>query len=75
VYWLSLYTHLSETEAVDYLRETYRILRSDGILYMTFFVLSTSSLVDAGHSSIGAVTPMWKARDTRRRPSPTMRRS
>jgi SAM-dependent methyltransferase len=39
VYSLSLYAHLLETEAVDYLRETYRILRGGGIMYMTFFCM------------------------------------
>ena len=37
VYSLSLYTHLLERELVDYLNETYRILRADGIMYATFF--------------------------------------
>ncbi len=39
VYSLSLYSHLLEAEVVDYLRETYRILRDDGIMYMTFFCI------------------------------------
>jgi SAM-dependent methyltransferase len=39
VYSISLYTHLLETEALEYLRETYRILRVDGIMYMTFFCM------------------------------------
>jgi SAM-dependent methyltransferase len=37
VYSLSLYSHLLEIEVVDYLNETYRILKGDGIMYMTFF--------------------------------------
>ena len=37
VYSISLYTHLLETEAIEYLQETYRILRADGTMYMTFF--------------------------------------
>jgi SAM-dependent methyltransferase len=39
VYALSLYTHLLEKEALDYLRETYRILRAGGITYITFFCM------------------------------------
>src|SRR5215831_4375293 len=39
VYSVSLYSHLLETEALDYLRETYRILRVGGIMYMTFFCI------------------------------------
>jgi predicted SAM-dependent methyltransferase len=39
VYSLSLYTHLLETEALDYLEETYRMLRVDGIMYMNFFCI------------------------------------
>jgi SAM-dependent methyltransferase len=39
VYSLSLYSHLLEAEVIDYLRETYRILRADGIMYMTFFCI------------------------------------
>ena len=46
VYSLSLYTHLLETEALDYLRETYRVLRPDGIMYMTFFCMEH---VELGH--------------------------
>ena len=39
VYSVSLYTHLLEEEALDYLRETYRLLRPDGIMYMNFFCI------------------------------------
>jgi SAM-dependent methyltransferase len=39
VYSLSLYSHLLEAELLDYLRETYRILRSGGIMHMTFFCI------------------------------------
>lgn len=39
VYSLSLYSHLLEAEVIDYLRETYRILRADGVMYMTFFCM------------------------------------
>jgi SAM-dependent methyltransferase len=39
VYSFSLFTHLLETEVLDYLQETYRTLRIDGIMYMTFFCM------------------------------------
>jgi SAM-dependent methyltransferase len=39
VYSFSLYSHLLEAEVVDYLRETYRILRAGGLMYMTFFCI------------------------------------
>jgi predicted SAM-dependent methyltransferase len=39
VYSVSLYTHLLETEAIEYLREAYRILRADGTMCMNFFCL------------------------------------
>jgi SAM-dependent methyltransferase len=39
VYALSLYTHLLEREVVEYLRDTYRILRAEGIMYMTFLCM------------------------------------
>jgi SAM-dependent methyltransferase len=39
VYSISLYTHLLETEAIEYLRATYRILRDGGTMYMNFFCL------------------------------------
>jgi SAM-dependent methyltransferase len=39
VFSLSLYSHLLEREAVDYLHETYRILKADGIMFMTFFCI------------------------------------
>jgi SAM-dependent methyltransferase len=39
VYSFSLFTHLLEAEALEYLRETYRILRTGGIMYMTFFCM------------------------------------
>lgn len=39
VYSLSLYSHLLETEALDYLRESYQILRPGGTMFMTFFCL------------------------------------
>ncbi len=39
VYSLSLYTHLLEAEVIDYLQQTYRILREGGIMYMTFFCI------------------------------------
>jgi SAM-dependent methyltransferase len=39
VYSLSLYSHLLENEATDYLKETYRILKPNGTMFMTFFCL------------------------------------
>ena len=39
VYAFTLYTHLLENEITDYLRETYRILRSGGIMYMNFLCI------------------------------------
>ena len=39
VYSLSLYTHLLVSELVDYMKETYRILRADGIMFATFFCM------------------------------------
>ena len=39
VYSFSLFTHLLETETLDYLHETHRILRADGIMLMTFFCM------------------------------------
>ena len=39
VYSISLFSHLLETQVLDYLRETYRILRAGGIMYMTFFCI------------------------------------
>ena len=44
VYSLSLYSHLLEPEVIDYLRETYRVLRADGIMYMTFFCIEHMEL-------------------------------
>ena len=39
VYSLSLYSHLLETEAIEYMQESYRILRTNGIMFMTFFCI------------------------------------
>ena len=71
VYSLSLYTHLLERELVDYLNETYRILRADGIMYATFFCIE--------HIELGR---RWtfrhrrgETRDIQRLPSHTMRLS
>ncbi len=44
VYSFSLFTHLLEAEVRDYLRETYRILRAHGIMYMTFFCMEHAEL-------------------------------
>jgi SAM-dependent methyltransferase len=39
VYSLSLYSHLLETEFIEYIEESHRILRTDGVMYMTFFCI------------------------------------
>ena len=39
VYSLSLFSHLLEAEALDYLRESYRILRAGGLMFLTFFCM------------------------------------
>lgn len=39
VYSLSLYSHLLETEAIEYVEKSYRLLRPEGIMYMTFFCI------------------------------------
>jgi SAM-dependent methyltransferase len=39
VFSLSLYSHLLESEVIDYMQETYRILRPGGVMYMTFFCI------------------------------------
>jgi SAM-dependent methyltransferase len=39
VYSLSLYSHLLEKEVVEYLQESHRILRTGGIMFMTFFCI------------------------------------
>ena len=39
VYSVSLYSHLLEKEVSEYLCETYRMLRTNGYMYMTFFCL------------------------------------
>jgi SAM-dependent methyltransferase len=39
VYSLSLYSHLLETEFIEYMQESYRILRTDGVMFMTFFCI------------------------------------
>jgi SAM-dependent methyltransferase len=44
VYSLSLYSHLLEKEAEEYMRETYRILRHDGIMYLSFFCMEHAEL-------------------------------
>lgn len=41
IYSTSLYTHLLEREMVDYTRESFRILRPGGTMYMSFFCLDT----------------------------------
>jgi SAM-dependent methyltransferase len=39
IYSLSLYSHLLETEVIEYMEESYRLLRTNGIMYMTFFCI------------------------------------
>jgi predicted SAM-dependent methyltransferase len=39
VYAFTLYTHLLEREVLDYLNETYRILRAGGRMYMNFLCI------------------------------------
>jgi SAM-dependent methyltransferase len=39
VYAFTAYTHLLEGEVADYLHETYRILRAEGIMYIDFFCI------------------------------------
>jgi SAM-dependent methyltransferase len=39
VYAFTLYTHLLEREATDYLQETHRVLRAGGVVYMNFLCI------------------------------------
>ena len=39
IYSFSLYSHLLETEVIEYMQESYRILRTNGIMFMTFFCI------------------------------------
>jgi SAM-dependent methyltransferase len=39
VYAFTLYTHLLEEEVTDYIQETYRILRPEGIMYLNFLCI------------------------------------
>jgi SAM-dependent methyltransferase len=39
VYSLSLYSHLLETELIEYMQESYRVLRTNGTMFMTFFCI------------------------------------
>jgi SAM-dependent methyltransferase len=39
VYAFTLYTHLLEREVTDYLQETYRILRPQGIMYLNYLCI------------------------------------
>ncbi len=41
VYSTSLYTHLLEPELLNYTRESFRVLRHNGVMYMTFFCLDS----------------------------------
>jgi SAM-dependent methyltransferase len=44
VYSTSLYTHLLEDELVNYTRESFRVLRPNGTMFMTFFCLDSVEL-------------------------------
>jgi SAM-dependent methyltransferase len=44
IYSTSLYTHLLETELANYTRESFRVLRPNGTMYMTFFCLDSVEL-------------------------------
>jgi predicted SAM-dependent methyltransferase len=46
VYSMALFTHLLATEASSYLKETYRILKADGVMWITFFCIEH---VELGH--------------------------
>jgi SAM-dependent methyltransferase len=39
VYSISLYSHLLEAEVIEYMQESYRILRTNGVMFMTFFCI------------------------------------
>jgi SAM-dependent methyltransferase len=39
IYSLSLYSHLLEAEVIEYIRKSYRILRTNGIMFLTFFCI------------------------------------
>ena len=39
VYSISLYSHLLEKQLDEYLRETFRLLRRGGLMYLTFFCM------------------------------------
>lgn len=44
IYSTSLYTHLLENELINYTRESFRVLRPNGTMYMTFFCLDSVEL-------------------------------
>jgi SAM-dependent methyltransferase len=44
IYSTSLYTHLLEKELENYTRESFRVLRPNGVMYMTFFCLNSVEL-------------------------------
>jgi len=44
IYSTSLYTHLLEPELINYTRESFRVLRPRGVIYMTFFCLESVEL-------------------------------
>jgi hypothetical protein len=39
IYSISLYSHLLETEVIEYMKESHRLLRTNGIMYMTFLCI------------------------------------
>jgi SAM-dependent methyltransferase len=41
IYSTSLYTHLLEEELLNYTRESYRVLRPNKVMYMTFFCMDS----------------------------------
>ena len=44
IYSISLYSHLLEKEMIEYVRESYRALRENGVMYMTFFCIDDVEL-------------------------------
>jgi hypothetical protein len=44
IYSTSLYTHLLEDELGNYTRESFRVLRPNGVMYMTFFCMDSVEL-------------------------------
>jgi SAM-dependent methyltransferase len=44
VFSISLYSHLLERKAVDYIQESFRILRKNGVMQLTFFCMEHVTL-------------------------------